>query len=212
MSAASQNVFSDRIVAIGASTGGEEALLEVLSHFPRDCPPTVVALPAPEHVTAALAARLDTLCEPHVTVAQDSAPLTPGQVWLAPGGSAHLEVFGRISLRCRLVMNEPASGHRPSIDRLFYSLARYCPRRTVGIILTGPGRDGADGLGALAGAGGETIGQDEATSAVYGMPRAAFETGAVLHQLPLEKIGPFALGLCRAGDSLARPPMESQDA
>lgn len=212
MSAASQNVFSDRIVAIGASIGGEEALLEVLSHFPRDCPPTVVALPAPEHVTAALAARLDTLCEPHVTVAQDSAPLTPGQVWLAPGGSAHLEVFGRISLRCRLVMDEPASGHRPSIDRLFYSLARYCPRRTVGIILTGPGRDGADGLGALAGAGGETIGQDEATSAVYGMPRAAFETGAVLHQLPLEKIGPFALGLCRAGDSLARPPMESQDA
>jgi two-component system chemotaxis response regulator CheB len=189
-------IFGDPIVAIGASIEGEEALLEVLSRFPRDCPPTLVAMPMPVRCfTASLAARLDRLCAPHVTEAQDCAPLTRGQVWLAPGGPAHLEVSGRTP-RCRLVPD--VSADRPSIDRLFHSLARCHPRRTIGVILAGEGDDGAGGLGALAAAGAQTIGLDEATSAVYEMPRAAIKTGAVLNQLPLAEIGPFVLELCSA--------------
>ncbi len=189
-------IFGDRIIAIGASTGGEVALLEVLSHFPRDCPPTLVTIPMPaRRLTGSLAARLDGLCAPHVTEAQDCAPLTRGQVWLAPGGPVHLEVSGRTP-RCRLVPDPAAEC--PSIDRLFHSLARCHPRRTIGVILAGEGDDGAGGLGTLAAAGSQTIGQDAATSAIYEMPRAAFETGAVLNQLPLKEIGPFVLDLCSA--------------
>ncbi|MBN9588014.1 MAG: hypothetical protein BGN85_14300 [Alphaproteobacteria bacterium 64-11] len=194
--------FDDRIIAVGASTGGVEAVAQLLSHFPANCPPTLVALHMPAGFTASFAARLDRLCAPHVDQAVDGAPLTPGQVWLVPDGGAHLEVGGRTNPRCRLT-DGPVGGHRGSVDRMFHSLARHCARKAVGVILTGTGRDGADGLGALASAGGQTVGQDEASSVVYGMPRAAFETGAVLHQLPLEKIGPFVLDLC-----LSLPPAE----
>lgn len=190
-------VFADRIIAIGASTGGVEAVLQLLSHFPANCPPTLITQHMPAGFTASFATRLDKLCAPHVSEAMDGAPLTTGQVWLAPGGVAHLEVSGRVGPRCRLVAGDPTSGHRPSVDRLFHSLARLCPHRTVGAILTGMGRDGASGLGAIRKGGGETVGQDEASCVVYGMPRAAFETGAVAHQLPLEKIGPALLDLCR---------------
>lgn len=193
--------FADRIIAIGASTGGVGAVLELLSRFPANCPPTLITLPMPAGMTASFAARLDKLCAPWVSEATDCAPLVPGQVWLAPGGGAHLEVSGRIAPRCRLVPDGPAGGHCPSVDRLFHSLARCHPRRTVGVILTGMGRDGADGLGALALAGGETVGQDESSCAVYGMARAAFEMGAVVHQLPLERIGPFVLDLCRVHET-----------
>ena len=187
----------DTLVAIGSSTGGVEALIEVLSHFPENCPPTVITQHMPEHFTTSFAARLDRLCAPRVTEATDGAPLSVGQIYLAPGGSTHLEVGGLGTLRCRLRQGATVSGHRPSVDVLFGSLARSAGRRVVAAILTGMGRDGAMGLGALRQAGATTIGQDEASSVVYGMPRAAFEAGAVEHQFPLEKIGPEIIRQCR---------------
>lgn len=190
-------VFGDHVIAIGASTGGVEALAGVLAHFPADCPPTLIVQHMPAGFTASFAARLDKMCAPRVGEAMDGAPLARGQVWLAPGGVAHLEVGGHANLHCRLVAGDAVSGHRPSVDRLFHALARSCAARTVGVILTGMGHDGAGGLAALAGAGAQTIGQDEASSVVYGMPRAAFEAGAVRRQLPLEKIGPAILDLAR---------------
>lgn len=189
--------FSDRVIAIGSSTGGVEALIEVLSCFPANCPPTVITQHMPAGFTTSFAARLDKICAPHVCEAVDGAVLAPGHVFLAPGSTAHLEVTGRAQLSCRLVDGDLDGGHRPSVDRLFQSLARYAGPKAVGVILTGMGRDGTDGLCAMRAAGADTIGQDEATATVYGMPRAAFEAGAVARQLPLEKIGPEVLRLCR---------------
>jgi len=188
--------YKDRVIAIGSSTGGVEALLEVLSHFPSDCPPTVITQHMPAGFTRSFAARLDKLCAPRVREAQDGAVLEQGLIYLAPGGVSHLEIGGRTALSCRLVSDESTSGHRPSVDRLFHSVAKSAGSRAVGIILTGMGRDGAAGLAAMRAAGAQTIGQDEATSVVYGMPRAAFELGAVMTQLPLESIGKEALRLC----------------
>jgi two-component system, chemotaxis family, protein-glutamate methylesterase/glutaminase len=187
----------DAVVAIGSSTGGVEALIEVLSHFPHNCPPTVITQHMPPHFTTSFAQRLDRLCKPHVTEARDGDALLPGTVHLAPGGEFHLEVTGMKTLRCRLTAGAPVSGHRPSVDMLFNSVAATARRRGIGALLTGMGRDGAQGLGAMRTAGAATIGQDEATSVVYGMPRAAFETGAVEKQLPLEKIGPEISRVCR---------------
>jgi two-component system chemotaxis response regulator CheB len=177
------------VVAIGASTGGVEALIAILTQFPRNCPPTVVTLHMPSPFTATFAQRLDRLCAPKVAEATDGAPLVPGHVYLAPGGTAHLEVTGSSMLRCQLRMGELVGGHRPSVDVLFNSVARTCRASAMGVILTGMGRDGASGLLAMRQAGAQTIGQNESTCVVYGMPRVAFEMGAVEKQVPLNKIG-----------------------
>jgi two-component system, chemotaxis family, protein-glutamate methylesterase/glutaminase len=187
----------DSVVAIGSSTGGVEALLQVLSAFPANCPPTVITQHMPAHFTTSFAARLSRLCRPKVDEARDGDLLCTGQVFLAPGGDAHLEVAGRGNLRCRLTASPLVSGHRPSVDVLFHSLASSAGARAVGVILTGMGSDGATGLMAMRKADAATIGQDEASSIIYGMPRAAFERGAVAVQLPLEKIGPEILRICR---------------
>ncbi|PSJ50129.1 chemotaxis protein CheB, partial [Pseudaminobacter soli (ex Li et al. 2025)] len=188
-----------RVVAIGSSTGGVEALLTILSQFPANCPPTVITQHMPPLFTKSFAERLNRLCRPEVGEAVDGAPLLPGHVYLAPGGGAHLEVAGTATAaRCRLRDGAPVNGHRPSVDVLFASLAKTLGGNAVGVILTGMGRDGAAGLLALRQAGAPTVGQDEATSLVYGMPRAAFEAGAVERQLPLAKIPAHLLGLTRA--------------
>jgi two-component system, chemotaxis family, protein-glutamate methylesterase/glutaminase len=184
------------VVAIGSSTGGVEALIEVLSRFPANCPPTVITQHMPQHFTASFAQRLDRLCQPHVTEAVEGAPLNIGEVYLAPGGPQHLEVVGVGTLRCRLVNGDTVNGHRPSVDVLFRSVAHCVKERAIGVELTGMGRDGASGLLEMRQAGAMTIGQDEATSVVYGMPRVAHEIGAVQTQLPLEKIGQEILRLC----------------
>lgn len=189
---------SDRIVAIGSSTGGVEALLEIVSNFPRRCPPTVITQHMPAHFTASFAQRLNKLCKPEVGEAVDGAPLEIGHVYIAPGGETHLEVAGRATLRCTLSNGEQTNGHRPSVDVLFTSVARNAGDRAVGVLLTGMGRDGARGLKIMRDAGAATIGQDEASSVVYGMPRVAFEIGAVEHQLPLRKIGPEILRICNS--------------
>lgn len=177
------------IVAIGASTGGVEALITLLSNYPENCPPTLITQHMPEAFTSSFAARLDRLCRPDVAEATDGAPILPGKVYVAPGGERHLEVVGGTSLRCRLREGETVNGHRPSVDVLFKSVAARCGKRAVGVILTGMGRDGAAGLLEMRKGGATTIGQNEASCVVYGMPRSAFEMGAVENQLPLRKIG-----------------------
>lgn len=184
------------VIAIGSSTGGVEALIEVLSHFPANCPPTVITQHMPSHFTTSFADRLDRLCQPHVSEASDGAVLQPGQIYLAPGGECHTEVTGVGALRCRLVRSDPVNGHRPSVDVLFNSIAAHARDRAIGVILTGMGRDGASGLLAIRKAGGATIGQDEASSVVYGMPRVAWEIGAVEKQFALHQIGQEVLNVC----------------
>lgn len=197
---------ADRIAAIGASTGGVEALITVLSAYPVMCPPTVITQHMPGTFTRSFAARLDKLSAASVKEAEDGDPLLPGHVYLAPGGAFHLEVARGSTPRCRLVAADPVNGHRPSVDVLFDSVARL-DQQAVGVILTGMGRDGAQGLLNMRRAGARTLGQDESTSVVYGMPRAAFELGAVERQLPLSRIGPALLDLMSA-PSLPSPTVE----
>jgi len=189
---------SSRIVAIGSSTGGVEALIEVLSTFPENCPPTLITQHMPAGFTKSFADRLNRLCRPLVTEAVDGAFLEKGHVYLAPGGETHLKAQGNGRLRCQLNAGPAVNGHRPSVDVLFNSIVACGVHNAVGVILTGMGRDGALGLKAMRDAGSATIGQDAASSVVYGMPRAAYEAGAVMAQLPLEKIGPEILRLCSA--------------
>ena len=173
------------IVAIGASTGGVEALGSVLGRFPANCPPTVITQHIRPAFTRSLAERLNRLCAAEVAEAADGVPLKEGHVYLAPGGDAHLTIAGAGPWRCVLEPGSPVNGHCPSVDVLFSSVARHAGTRAVGMILTGMGRDGAQGLLDIRVRGGRTFGQDQDSSVIYGMPRAAFEIGAVETQVPL---------------------------
>lgn len=192
------------VLAIGASTGGVEALLTILSAFPSTCPATVVTQHMPATFTGSFAARLDRSSGATVREATDGAPLLPGHIYIAPGGEAHLEVAG-ITPRCRLVRSETVSGHRPSVDVLFGSVARL-KKPMTGVILTGMGRDGASGLLEMRQAGARTLGQDPGSCVVYGMPRVAFEIGAVERQLPLSRLSGAILDLCSAHPRHAAHP------
>jgi two-component system chemotaxis response regulator CheB len=182
------HALDGRVIAIGSSTGGVEALITVLSRFPANCPPTVITQHMPATFTKSFSQRLDRICAPTVAEAHDGAVLEPGKVYIAPGGESHLEIGGANTLRCRLTADAPVNGHRPSVDVLFQSVARTAGPMAIGAILTGMGRDGADGLLAMRQAGARTIGQDEATSVVYGMPKVAYEIGAVERQAPIERL------------------------
>lgn len=186
-----------RIVAIGASTGGVDALMSVLSAFPAMCPPTVVVQHMPASFTKGFAQRLNQHCAAEVVEASNGMPLEPGRILIAPGGPAHLELRGRRRPVCLLSPGELQSGHRPSVDALFSSVAPL-GERAVGVILTGMGRDGAAGLLRMRAAGAVTIGQNERTCLVYGMPRAAAEIGAVGQQLDLSAIPAAILAACSA--------------
>lgn len=178
-----------RVVAIGSSTGGVEALTAVLVALPANCAPTVITQHMPPMFTKSFAERLDRLCSAKVREATDGAPLQPGTIYIAPGGAQHMEVVRTTGLRCRLKEAPTVNGHCPSVDVLFRSVVKAVGGEAVGVILTGMGRDGADGLLALRHAGATTLGQDAASSLIYGMPKVAFEIGAVEKQLPLRKIG-----------------------
>jgi two-component system chemotaxis response regulator CheB len=184
-----------RIVAIGSSTGGVEALSTVLAHFPANCPPTVIAQHMPESFLASLAMRLDKRFAPEIAIAYDGAPLLAGRVYFAPGGRKHVEIVEGSPRKCRIREDEPINGYCPSVDLLFNSVRGAEPANALGVILTGMGRDGAEGLLAMRRAGAATLGQDEATSLIYGMPKAAFEIGAVERQVPLPRIGAEILNL-----------------
>jgi two-component system chemotaxis response regulator CheB len=204
------SVSECRVVVIGSSTGGVEALMSVLTEFPANCPPTLITQHMPAPFTRSFAERLDRLCSPRVSEATDGAPIQSGCVYLAPGGGQHLEIARNRGLRCRLRSGDLVNGHRPSVDVLFRSAADAVGRDAIGAILTGMGRDGASGLLAMRQAGARTLGQDEQTCVIYGMPRVAFEVGAVEKQLPLHRIAKEILGTAsrrtgpRAGRRVSR--------
>jgi two-component system chemotaxis response regulator CheB len=186
-----------RVVAIGSSTGGVEALMRIIPKWPANCPPTLITQHMPPTFLKRFAVRLDGACAATVKEAYDGAPIKSGHVYLAPG-DAHLEVSRAGSLTCRLNPGAPVSGHLPSVDAMLASVVKQLGSRAIGVILTGMGRDGADGMLALRRAGAETLGQDEASSLVYGMPRAAFEAGAVAQQFPIDHIADRLLQLSNA--------------
>jgi len=187
-----------KMVFVGASTGGVEALKAVLMGLPADCPPTLITQHMPPRFTTGFAERLDRQCPMRVSEAIHDETIEPGHVYIAPG-SHHLEI-ARVGGRhvCRLSDGPPVSGHRPSVDVLFRSAARVCGKSAVGAILTGMGKDGAEGLLELRQAGGATLGQDEESALIYGMPRAAFERGAVMRQCSLAQMSEAILDACEA--------------
>ena len=176
-----------RIIAIGSSTGGVESLLRIIPNFPKNCPPTLITQHMPATFTKRFAERLDRESPPTVVEASDGCIIQTGHVYLAPGDS-HLEVARGGSLHCVLNNGARVNNHRPSVDVMFRSIAKLVGNRAIGVSLTGMGADGAEGLLAMRRAGADTLGQDEATSLVYGMPRVAFEVGAVAQQLPIQNI------------------------
>ncbi|WP_291843533.1 chemotaxis response regulator protein-glutamate methylesterase [Maricaulis sp.] len=195
---------TERILAIGASTGGVETIGRIVTNFPPDAPGTVITQHMPPHFTRQFAERLDKFCAVTVSEAEDGRRIRPGHVFIAPGDS-HLTVQrSGADYVCRLDQSPPVNGHRPSVDVLFLSVAKACANKAIGVILTGMGRDGAEGLKLMREAGAETIGQDEASSIVYGMPKAAFDCGAVNLQLPENKILPTILSLVSDGGDVLR--------
>jgi two-component system chemotaxis response regulator CheB len=187
---------SNKIVFIGASTGGVEALKVVLMGLPPDCPPTLITQHMPPRFTAAFAERLNRECPMTVSQAMHDEIIEPGHVYIAPG-SHHLEIqrSGGRNI-CRLSDSPAVSGHRPSVDVLFRSAARTTGKSAVGVILTGMGKDGAEGLLEMRQAGAATLGQNEETSLIYGMPRVAFERGGVMRQHALAHISDAILDAC----------------
>jgi len=187
---------SDRFVVMGASTGGVESLISIISRMPGNCPPILITQHIPGTFSTSFAKRLNQNSQATVEEAFDGAPIVPGRVYLAPASvDKHLGLEGGTSLKCKLLDGPAVSGHRPSVDVMFKSACAY-GSRTVGVILTGMGKDGAEGLLNIRSAGGSTIGQDEASSIVYGMPKMAWQLGAVEKQLPLGSIAEEVLRLC----------------
>jgi two-component system chemotaxis response regulator CheB len=186
----------DVLIAVGASTGGVEALFSLVGALPPDAPPVLVVQHMPAAFTGGFAGRLNRDCAINVVEARDAMPVERGTVYIAPGGESHMELVGGTDGRIRLRRSDPVSGHRPSVDVLFHSVARL-GSAAIGVILTGMGADGAAGLLAMRSAGARTLGQNEASCVVYGMPRAAFERGAVERELSLSAMPEAILAACR---------------
>jgi two-component system chemotaxis response regulator CheB len=186
---------TDRIVAIGASTGGTEALRSVLEALPGDCPPIVIVQHMPAGFTAAFARRLDGLCAATVREARDGDRMLRGHVLIAPGDQHTLLTRSGAAYAVEVKAGPLVSRHRPSADVLFRSVARTAGRNAVGVIMTGMGDDGARGLREMRDAGARTLGQDEASCVVYGMPKEAMRAGGVETELPLDRIAPAILRL-----------------
>jgi two-component system chemotaxis response regulator CheB len=180
---------TDRVIAIGASAGGVAALTRVVPAFPPAAPGIVIVQHMPVGFTTSFAERLNNLSLMQVKEAESGDRVRPGLVLVAPGGKRHIEVRrSGGEYRVRLREGEKVSGHVPSVDVLFHSVARHVGRNAAAVILTGMGSDGADGLLAIRQAGGRTFSQDERTSVVYGMPRAAWQNGGAEKQVPLDRI------------------------
>lgn len=190
--------LTHKLIAIGASTGGTEAIRVVLEHMAHDSPAIVIAQHIPEAFSAPFAARMDKSSPMRVCQAEDGQPILQGHAYVAPG-HRHLTVErSGARYRCKLHDTAPVNRHRPSVDVLFDSVASNLGANAVGILLTGMGADGARGLLAMKESGARTICQDEHTSVVWGMPGEAVKLGAADHVLALEKIAECATRLVRA--------------
>ena len=187
---------TEMLIAIGASTGGVEALFSLLTALPASVPPIMVVQHMPGAFTPGFAARLDKLCPMRVVEARHGDAIEANTVYIAPGSEAHMTLRGGRHGRIHLDAADPVSGHRPSVDVLFNSCAAL-GARAIGAVLTGMGRDGADGLRAMRDAGAATFGQDEDSCVIYGMPRAAKQNGAVDQELGLDAIPAAILKACR---------------
>ncbi len=184
---------TNKIVAIGASTGGTQALQRTLMAMPANAPGIVIVQHMPEHFTRSFASRLDTLCAMEVKEAQCNDTVVPGKALIAPGSDHMLLRRSGARYYVETKRGPLVNRHRPSVDVLFKSVARYAGRNAVGVIMTGMGKDGAEGLREMKDNGADTIAQDEASCIVFGMPKAAIDLGAADHTVSLQHIPPRIL-------------------
>jgi two-component system chemotaxis response regulator CheB len=184
---------SDRLIVVGASTGGTEAIRDFLVGMPQDCPGILIVQHMPENFTRMFAERLNGLCQITVKEAEHNDPILPGHAYVAPGGK-HLWVKrDEGQLLAKLSTEPPMNLHRPSVDFLFLSAAKFVGADAIGVIMTGMGRDGAQGMLEMKKAGAWNIAQDEASSVIFGMPREAIELDAVHEVAPLSRLRDKAL-------------------
>jgi two-component system chemotaxis response regulator CheB len=199
---------TDRIVAIGASTGGTEAIKDVLAGLPADMPGIVIVQHIPRAFSGQFARRMHESCDLAVSEARDGQPILSGHVYIAPGDQHLLVKRDGAHYRCELNDAAPVNRHRPSVDVLFRSVAQNAGRNAVGVMLTGMGRDGAQGMKEMREAGAPTIAQDENTSVVWGMPGAAWEIGAAQSLHPLLQIAARIVALVSQRADMA--PLKAQ--
>jgi two-component system, chemotaxis family, protein-glutamate methylesterase/glutaminase len=191
---------TDRLIAVGASTGGTEAIKEFLMGMPPDSPGIVIAQHIPKAFSTPFAERMNRSCQLTVFEAQDGQQIMPGHAYIAPGDRHLLIVRSGARWVCRLDDGPPVNRHKPSVDVLFRSVAQEAGYNAIGVILTGMGKDGAQGLLEMRQAGSPTIAQDEATSVVWGMPGEAVAIGAAVEELPLQRIASRVLGIASEMD------------
>ncbi|MDF2541729.1 MAG: Response regulator receiver modulated CheB methylesterase [Herbinix sp.] len=179
---------TNKIIAIGASTGGTEAIQYILQRMPVNCPPIIIVQHMPMHFTKAFANRLNEICEIKVKEAENRDIISPGKALIAPG-NLHMELSRSGAVYNVKLINGPMVHHqRPAVDVLFQSVAKYAGKNAVGVLLTGMGKDGAQGLLSIKNSGAITLAQDEKSCVVYGMPREAVELGAVQKIIPLNRM------------------------
>ncbi len=186
---------TETVVALGTSTGGTQALEFVLSSLPEVCPGIVIVQHMPEKFTGAFAQRLNQLCKIEVREAHDGDRVLPGRALIAPGGHHMSLRRSGAQYVVEIVDGPPVNRHRPSVDVLFRSVAKYAGKNALGIIMTGMGNDGAHGLKEMRDAGAHTVAQNEETCVVYGMPKEAVQLGAVERILPIGDIPTAILGV-----------------
>ena len=192
-------VSTEKIIAIGASTGGTEAIREVLTHLPADCPAIVITQHMPPGFTTSFAARLDSLCQMTVKEAEHGERLLPGHAYIAPGGKQFSITRSGANYMAVVDDAAPVNRHKPSVEVLFKSVATHAGRNACGIMLTGMGADGAAAMREMRDAGSYNLVQDEASCIVFGMPREAIAHGAADEVLPLTHIASALLGKLRGG-------------
>jgi two-component system chemotaxis response regulator CheB len=191
---------TDRLIAVGASTGGIEAIREFLLAMAPDAPGIVIAQHIPKAFSAPFAERMNRSCQLTVSEAQDGQQILPGHAYIAPGDRHLLVVRSGSRWVCELADGPPVNRHKPSVDVLFRSVAQEAGYNAIGVLLTGMGKDGAQGLLEMRQAGSPTIAQDEATSVVWGMPGEAVAIGAAAEELALQRIAPRVLAIAREMD------------
>ncbi len=191
---------SDRIIAIGASTGGTQALQKVLMAMPQTVAPILIVQHMPEHFTKSFAERLNSVCAIEVKEAEDGDAVLQGRALIAPGNRHLILVRAGAKFRAQVKEGPLVSRHRPSVDVLFNSVARAAKSKAIGVIMTGMGRDGSAGMKAMHDAGAINIAQDEASCVVFGMPKEAIAVGAVDHVVPLDGIARRVIDLSALRD------------